>query len=226
MTSTVKAESGADPEAAPEEEGRRGGLSTWARIKRERWMYLFLVPGLLFIIVFKYVPLAGNIVAFQDYSPYLGFSESEWVGLDNFIEVFTDPDIANALVNTLIISLLQLVLFFPAPIALALLLNSIMSGRVKRTIQSIVYLPHFIGWVILVSLWTEILGGAGLLNQLLGHYGFDTVNIMANPTFFPFLMVLQDIWKNVGWGTIIFLAALTTIDVNLYEAAVIDGANR
>lgn len=201
-------------------------LSRWAKIKRERWMYLFVLPGLLFILVFRYVPLLGNVVAFQDYSPYMGFRGSPWIGFGNFVDLFTDPDVAIALKNTLIISLLQLILFFPAPIGLALLVNSIISGKIRRVIQSIVYLPHFIGWVILVSLWTAILGGSGLLNELLREYGIPTLNIMANPSFFPFLMVLQDIWKNIGWGTIIFLAALTTIDDNLYEAAVMDGAGR
>lgn len=224
MTTTVQTR----PEQQPADRrpATPNGLTTWAKMKRERWIYAFIVPGLLYIIVFRYLPLLGNIVAFQDYSPYLGFTGSPWVGLSNFTALFTDPDVANALINTLIISFLQLILFFPAPIALALLLNSIISGRVKRVIQSIVYLPHFIGWVILVSLWTEILGGAGLLNQILRSAGMDPVNIMANPGFFPMLMVLQDIWKNTGWGTIIFLAALTTIDLNLYEAAVMDGAGR
>lgn len=201
-------------------------LTTWTKIKRERWMYLFTLPGLVFILLFMYVPLLGNVVAFQDYSPYTGFSGSPWVGFQNFIDLFADPDVATALRNTLIISFLQLILFFPAPIGLALLLNSVISGKLRRVIQSIVYLPHFIGWVILVSLWTTVLGGSGLLNGLLREYGLPSINIMANPTFFPFLMVLQDIWKNIGWGTIIFLAALTTIDDNLYEAAVVDGAGR
>lgn len=187
-------------------------------------MYLFIVPGFLYFVVFSYLPLLGNVVAFQDYSPYLGFSGSPWVGFQNFVDLFNDPGVGQALINTIEISVLQLLFFFPATIALALLLNSMIRGGVKRLVQSIVYLPHFIGWVILVSLWMQILGGAGLLNQLLRDHGMATINIMSNPTFFKPLMVLQDTWKNIGWGTIIFLAALTKIDLNLYEASVVDGA--
>ena len=194
------------------------------RIWRERWMYALLLPGVLFVVVFRYVPLLGNVIAFQDYSPYLGFADSAWVGLQNFADLFTTPDVGTALVNTLVISGLQLVLYFPAPIALALLLNSLMSESIKRAVQSVVYLPHFIGWVIVVSIWQQVLGGDGLVNQVLRTSGMHTVSVMANPDFFKPLMVLQDVWKEVGWGTIIFLAALTAIDLSLYESAAIDGA--
>lgn len=203
---------------------RRRGSSLWMRIRRERWMYLFILPGFLYFVVFQYLPLLGNVVAFQDYSPYLGFLNSPWVGLDNFSQMVTDPDVINAVINTIIINGLQLVFFFPAPIALALLLNSIMSQPVKRVIQSIVYLPYFIGWVVLVSVWQSVLGGDGLLNQALSSHGIGTVNLLTNPVLFKPMMVLQYMWKNVGWGTIIFLAAISKVDTNLYEASVVDGA--
>jgi putative aldouronate transport system permease protein len=205
--------------------GRRPRPGTLgARIWRERWMYLLLVPGLLYIVLFRYAPLVGNVIAFQDYSPYLGFADSAWVGLRNFADLLTSPDVGTALTNTLIITGLQLVLFFPAPIALALLLNSLMTDAIRRAVQSVIYLPHFIGWVIVVSIWQQVLGGDGFLNQVLRSQGLHTVNILANPDLFKPLMVLQDIWKEVGWGTIIFLAALTAVDVSLYEAAAMDGA--
>ena len=194
------------------------------RIWQNRWMYLFMLPGFVYFVVFKYLPYLGNIIAFQDYSPFLGFS-SPFVGLDNFRHLFTDPAFANALKNTLEISLLSLLFSFPAPIILALLLNSIISERVKRTVQSIVYLPHFIGWIIIVALWQQMLGGDGFINQFLRNQGHATINIMANPGFFKPLVILQQNWKNMGWGTIIILAALTRIDVQLYEAAAMDGAN-
>src|ERR1700737_4663380 len=120
---------------------------------RERWMSLLLLPGLVYVVVFRYVPLVGNVIAFQDYSPYLGLADSAWVGLQNFADLFTTPEVGTALANTLVISGLQLVLYFPAPIALALLLNSLMTESVKRAIQSVVYLPHFIGGVMVVSIW-------------------------------------------------------------------------
>jgi putative aldouronate transport system permease protein len=201
---------------------RRAALRT--RIWRERWMYVLLLPGVLYVVLFRYVPLLGNVIAFQDYSPYLGFADSAWVGLQNFADLFTTPEVGTALTNTLVISGLQLILYFPAPIALALLLNSLMTESVKRAIQSVVYLPHFIGWVIVVSIWQQVLGGDGLVNQVLRTGGLHSINVMANPDLFKPLMVLQDIWKEVGWGTIIFLAALTAIDLSLYESAAIDGA--
>lgn len=187
-------------------------------------MYAFILPGFLFFVVFRYLPLLGNVVAFEDYSPYLGFVGSPWVGFDNFVALFTNPAVGNALVNTLIINGLQILFFFPAAIGLALLLNSVLNVGIKRTIQSIVYLPYFIGWVVLVSVWASVLGGDGILNHTLSNFGLPTVNLMRNPATFKPMMVLEYIWKNVGWGTIIFLAAISKIEVHLYEAAVVDGA--
>lgn len=191
----------------------------------DRWMYLCILPGLLYFIVFKYIPLVGNVIAFQKFSPFLGFAKSPWVGFDNFQRLFSDPDLGNALRNTLAFSILQLLFFFPVPIMLALLLNSILFEPTKRVLQSVLYLPHFISWVVIIALWQRILGGDGLLNQYLREIGQPTANIMNNPDLFKPLVVLQLVWKETGWGTIIFLAALTKIDPTLYEAAVVDGAN-
>jgi putative aldouronate transport system permease protein len=201
-----------------------GGPTLRQRIWQNRWMYAFFMPGVIYFLVFIYLPLIGNVIAFKDYSPFLGFRASPWVGLENFRRIFTDPDFARALTNTLKIEGLQLVFAFPAPLLLALLLNSMVSERTKRAVQSIVYLPHFLSWVIIISLWQQVFGGAGLINQILRNQGMDTINIMANPDFFKPLVVLQAIWKEVGWGTILFMAALTKIEVELYEAAVMDGA--
>lgn len=195
------------------------------RIWANRAVYLFMLPGVLWYVVFHYFPLLGNVIAFKDYSVFVGILESPWVGLENFRKMIDDPNFLRALKNTLIIQGLQLVFAFPAPLLLALLLNSIISDKVKRTVQSIVYLPHFLGWVIVISMWQQVFGGTGFVNQVLMNQGFDRVNIMNNPDNFYGLVVAQSIWKEVGWGTIIFLAALTKIDVQLYEAAVIDGAN-
>jgi len=202
--------------------GKRSS-SLGQRLWRERGMYLFILPGFLYFIVFRYVPYLGNIIAFQEYSPFLGF-ESPWVGLDNFRRLFTDPDFKIALQNTIVISVLQLVFFFPMPVILALLLNSIISEPVKRVMQSVLYLPHFISWVIIIALWGQIFGGAGFINQILRNQDLSTINIMMNPGFFKPLVVLQLIWKETGWGTILILAALTRIDTALYEAAAMDGA--
>jgi putative aldouronate transport system permease protein len=203
---------------------RRSEASVWSKVRRERWMYAFVLPGFVFFVVFRYLPLLGNVVAFEDYSPYLGFFDSPWVGLDNFTALFSSPTVGSALMNTLIINGLQIAFYFPATISLALLLNSLMRPGVKKVVQSIVYLPYFIGWVVLVSVWQSVLGGDGLLNHLLSSHGLGAVNLMTNPTIFKPMMVVQYMWKNVGWGAIIFLAAISKVEVHLYEAAVVDGA--
>ena len=200
------------------------GPRLWHTIVAERWMYLFIVPGALYFLVFEYLPLLGNVIAFQDFSPFLGISGSPFIGLENFRHLLTDGDFKLALANTVTIELLQLVFAFPAPLVLALVLNSILNAPIKRLMQSATYLPHFLSWVIVIALWQQVFGGAGFINQLLRNQGFETANIMANPDFAKPLFVLENIWKEMGWGTILFLAALTKIDAELYEAAVVDGA--
>ena len=200
--------------------------SLWQRMWRERWIYLLITPGVIYFVAFQYLPLLGNIIAFQDFSPFLGFFDSPWVGLDNFARLFTDPDVGIAVSNTLIISLLQIVFAFPIPIALAIALNNMISNRARRFLQSVLYLPHFISWVIIISIFQQILGGDGFINNFIRGIGGQPLDIMTNPDFFKPLVVLQVIWKDSGWSTIIFLAALTAIDLSLYEAAVIDGANK
>lgn len=208
------------------------GASLIRRIWRERLMYLLIMPGVIYFCVFNYLPLIGNVIAFQDWSPFAaakegpfrGFLVGPWVGLQNFRNMFSDPDFKTAFVNTVQIEILQLVFAFPAPLALALLLNSMISEKLKRTMQTIVYLPHFLSWVIIISIWKQFFGSTGLVNQGLNAVGVQSINIMSNPDLFKPLVVSQGIWKEVGWGTIIFLAALTKIDFTLYEAAVVDGA--
>jgi putative aldouronate transport system permease protein len=200
------------------------GPRLWQQIARERWIYLFILPGALYFLVFEYLPLLGNIIAFQDFSPFLGIRDSPFIGLENFGRLLTDTDFRVALVNTVQIELLQLVFAFPAPLVLALVLHGILNGPLRRTMQSVAYLPHFLSWVIVIALWQQVFGGAGFINQLLRNQGVDALNIMSNPDFAKPLFILQAIWKEMGWGTIIFLAALSKIEAELYEAAVVDGA--
>src|SRR5690606_33093009 len=170
-------------------DGRRARrMPLLKRIWRERWMYLLILPGFLYFVVFQYLPLGGNVAAWQDYSPFLGLEKSLWVGWENFERIFVDPELIDSLWNTLLLSALQIVFAFPAPIALALLLTSIMSERVKRAIQMIVYLPHFIGWVIVVSIWNEMLGPLGVLNNLINLFGMPRLDIIGNPDWFPALV--------------------------------------
>jgi putative aldouronate transport system permease protein len=217
---------GAQPQPADAALPRaRSGPSILAQIRRDWVMLALAAPGIIYFILFYYLPLFGYVIAFQDYQPFLGF-ESPWVGWDNFRDMLRDPRFWQAVSNTLQITLLQLILFFPAPLGLALLLNGIMSTKVRRFVQTVVYMPHFLSWVIVVALFQQILGGGGVVNYLLRDGGFATMDVMSNPALFKPLVVLQLIWKETGWATIIFLAALLSIDSSLYEAAATDGADR
>lgn len=196
-------------------------------LKQQKWMILLLLPGLIYFIVFKYAPMFGIVIAFQDFNPYSGFAGSAWVGLKNFHSFFTNPDFFRLLRNTLGISLLSLVLYFPAPIILALLLNEIRCQKFKRIAQTFVYIPHFISWVIVGTLTYQILNiNDGIIFNLIETVTGRSVDILGSPSCFWGLIVGQDIWKETGYGTIIFLAALTGVDVQLYEAAEVDGAGR
>ncbi|WP_084557241.1 ABC transporter permease subunit [Hamadaea tsunoensis] len=197
------------------------------RLLRDRVLVLVAVPGVLVLLVFHYLPWLGNIIAFKDYQPYLGIKDSPWVGLDNFhVLVDGDPAFRNALTNTLLITLLQVVVVFPVPIALALLLDSLASERLKRLTQSVLYLPHFLSWVIVIAVFQEMFGNAGLLNTVLRQHDLATLSIVGNPDLFKAVVTSQVLWKDAGWATILFLAALSRIDPELYEASAVDGAGR
>jgi putative aldouronate transport system permease protein len=202
----------------------RGNLRL--RFKRDRSLVLMALPAVILLGVFAYLPMLGNVVAFQDYSPYVGIPESPWVGTDNFARVLADADFWHAVKNTLVITAFQLVFFFPIPIALAMLLNSLVNPRLRAAVQAVVYLPHFFSWVLVVSVFQQIFGGAGLLNQSLRANGWQAMDIMTNPDTFLFLLTSQAVWKDAGWGIIVFLAALSAIDPAQYEAAAVDGAGR
>lgn len=206
---------------------RRDRPGFWAKLWRDRLLFLFALPGLVVLITYHYLPILGNVIAFKNYRPYRGIGGSDWVGLENFRVIYEgDPAFLNALANTLILTALQAVLVFPAPIVLALLLNSLLSERIKRIVQSILYLPHFLSWVVVVALFQQLLGGSGLLNNFLRSHGWDAMTIVGNPDLFRPLLLAQVLWKDTGWATIIFLAALAAISADLYEAAAVDGAGR
>ncbi|MFI6875185.1 ABC transporter permease [Streptomyces sp. NPDC050400] len=177
-----------------------------------------------YFLVFHYGALVGNVIAFKDYVPFDGIWGSPWVGLDNFQRMLQDSDFWHSVINTMLIAVLQLVFYFPVPLALALLLHSLTWGTVRRFVQSVAYLPHFVSWVIVVALFQQVLGDTGMVNGFLGDAGLHTVDIVGNPDAFKPLVVAQVIWKDAGWGTIIFLAALSQVDEQQYEAAAIDGA--
>ncbi|MEO3876392.1 ABC transporter permease subunit [Nonomuraea sp. B12E4] len=195
-----------------------------ARLWRDSPLLVMVAPAVIILLLFTYVPLLGTVIAFMDYVPFLGFTGSEWVGWDNFTSLFADSAFWNALWNTAQITFLQIVLFFPVPILLAVLLNTIAMPMAKRFVQSVIYLPHFLSWVIIVALFQQILGGDGVLNRFLITHEMTPLQIMTNPDTFKLLLTTQAVWKDAGWGTIIFLAAIAAINPGLYEAATIDGA--
>lgn len=194
---------------------------------RKHWMlYLMALPGVLYFIIFKYVPLGGSMIAFQNYQIFKGIFGSAWIGFDNFKFIFTYQDFYNVLRNTSVIALYKLVFGFPAPIILAVLFNEVRHMLAKRIMQSLFYLPHFLSWVVVGGIVFELLSNKGMFNMFRGWLGMEPTLFMQQERFFRPIVVLSGIWKEVGWGTIIYLAAITGINPNLYEAAVMDGANR
>ncbi|MER6784976.1 ABC transporter permease subunit [Streptomyces sp. NPDC000658] len=236
--SEAEADDKAKTPAAPggEADARRrpptGKLSLRLRFRRDRVLLLMTLPALLLVLVFSYVPILGNVVAFQDYDPYVSDNgivsilHSPWVGFDNFQRIFADSAFWDAVRNTLVLFGLQLVLYFPIPIMLALLINSVVRPKVRALSQAILYLPHFFSWVLVIAVFQQLFGGAGLLSQLLRQHGYDGLDIMTDPATFKFLITAESVWKDAGWGIIVFLAALASVPTDLYEAAAMDGAGR
>lgn len=196
-------------------------------IARDKWLYIMLIPGIIYFILFKFIPMFGIVIAFQDYSPYLGFTGSKWVGIEYFKDFFTSPDFFRLLSNTLILGILNITIGFVFPIILALLLNELKSGIYKKCIQTAIYVPHFVSWTIVASISVILLTpDTGVLGNLLSALVGHEVDVLTEPGLFKLMIVAQSIWKESGYGTIIYLAALATVDVEQYEAAIIDGAGR
>ncbi|MCU6795724.1 MULTISPECIES: ABC transporter permease [Paenibacillus] len=190
-------------------------------------IYAMIIPGFIYFILFKYIPISGSIIAFQDYNLYTGIWKSPFVGFKHFETLFTYPEFLNILTNTILISIYQLVFGFPAPVLLAILLNEVRKMWFKRSIQTIMYLPHFLSWVIVGGLVINVLSpNYGIINDLLDFFGFERIFFMQKPEYFRSIVVWSGIWKEVGWNTIIYLAALASINPELYEAADVDGAGR
>jgi putative aldouronate transport system permease protein len=199
----------------------------WSGIKRDKFLYLLAFPGLLYFLLFRYLPMWGIVISFQNYSPYQGLWRSPWVGLEHFQRFFSNPDFLILFRNTMAINLLSLVFFFPLPIFLSVLLNELKYMTYKKLLQSVIYLPHFLSWVIIAGITFLLMStGDGVMNKVLVSFGMDKIDFLTNKNYFWGLLTLQSIWKDAGWGTVIFLAAIASVDPQLYEAAKIDGANR
>ncbi len=206
------------------------GKEYWRRlgadILRDKWLYLLLLPGFIYFVVFKYLPMWGIVISFENYVPYSGIFGSEWVGLKWFEYFFKFPSWTRYLKNTLILSFMNLIFYFPAPILLALLLNEMRSLRYKKILQTFLYVPHFISIVIVVSITMTLFNPGGIIYRVTEMFLGKPINYMGSPDTFRWMIIGQSIWKETGWGTIIFLAALTNVDTQLYEAAMVDGAGR
>lgn len=198
------------------------------KVKRQLPLHLMIIPGLILIILFSYVPMAGIVIAFQKFIPARGlFGDQQWIGLDNFRYVFNLPSFKRVIWNTLYISSLKLIFGILVPITFAVLLNELKHAVLKRSIQTTIYLPYFLSWVVLGGILIDILSPSmGIVNSMLGAIGLPKIFFLGDNTWFPITLIASDVWKTFGYGTIVYLAAITGIDPGLYEAATIDGGNR
>ncbi|MBD2845528.1 sugar ABC transporter permease [Paenibacillus sp. IB182496] len=223
MNSTAPASGRGAAPAAP----TRRSSERLRRIVKNRYLYIMILPGALFFLLFKYVPMWGLVISFQNYQPYLGISGSDWVGLQHFERLFAEPTFWMIFRNTLVLFALNLVFFFPVPILLALMLNEVRQLMFKRIVQTIVYIPHFMSWVIIVSISFVMLTlDGGIVNELLVFFGLEKINFLLSNSWFRPMYIAQVIWREAGWGTIVYLAAIAAVDPQLYEAARMDGAGR
>nr|WP_246313326.1 ABC transporter permease subunit [Paenibacillus foliorum] len=199
----------------------------WSRIVKSRYLYVMVTPGLLYFALFKYLPMWGVLIAFKDYLPFRGFWNSPWVGFKHFDRFFHDPVFWLLFKNTFILAVYNIVFFFPIPILIALMLNELRLEWFKRSIQTAIYIPHFVSWVVVVGMvYTFFSTEGGIVTNMLVSAGMDKINFLMSNDWFRPMIILEVIWKESGWGTIIFLAALSGVDPTLYEAAKMDGASR
>ena len=208
--------------------GKSKNKTKWGvYFRRNFWLYLFLIPGLLSIFLFKIKPIYGLQIAFKDYNIVKGIWESDWVGLKHFRDLFRSVSFVNVFKNSILTSLYRLLWGFPTPIILALALNEMKHTGYKRVLQTVMYLPHFISWVVVAGMLTGLLSQTtGVINSIIVMCGGEKIAFLTSPKWFRVVLIAAEVWKEAGWGTIIYLSALAGIDVSLYEAAAIDGANR
>ena len=193
---------------------------------RNKSLYLIVIPVIVFYLLFNYAPMYGAVIAFKDFKPQRGILGSDWVGLKHFIAFFKNPSFIPLLRNTIRISASSLIFGFPAPIILAILLNELKSAKYSKIVQNFTYMPHFISMVVICGMLRTFCAKNGIINYVLSFFGFEPTNLLVNSSYFTTIYVASEIWQQVGWGAIIYLAALMSIDSQLYEAAMIDGAGK
>lgn len=196
------------------------------RIWKNRMVYTLLIPGLVWYIIFAYGPMGGLSLAFKEYKASLGILKSPWIGLENYVYVFRDAAFTKSIIRTLTINFGRMIFVFPVPVLLALIINELRFARLKKGIQTILTFPHFLSWVVIASIMINLLSYNGLVNSFLKLIGLETVNFLGNPSGFVPLLYVSAIWKQAGWDAIIYLAAISGVDMDQYEAAEIDGAGR
>lgn len=199
---------------------------TWKIIKKNKAVYIMLLPVILYYVLFHYKPMYGIIIAFMDYNPRRGIDFNDWVGLQHFKDFFTGYYFGRLLANTLKLSFATLIFGFPIPIILALLINELRSKKFSKIVQSITYMPHFVSMVVLCAMVRQFVGGNGFITAFMSLFGYEGGNLLANGKYWIPIYVISNIWQGAGWGSIVYLAALTSIDSQLYDAAKVDGANR
>lgn len=196
-------------------------------IRKNYDLYLLLIPGLVMIVLFRYVPMYGITIAFKDFNIFEGIMKSQWVGFENFQKLFTTPEFFRIFRNTLLISCYKIIFNFPLPIIIAICLNEMRCLKLKKTIQTVIYLPHFLSWVIVAGIFSSVLStSGGIVNSLIENFGGQPIPFLMSKQWFRSILVLTDGWKTMGWGSIIYIAAISGIDQELYEAAEMDGAGR
>lgn len=194
--------------------------------KRELPLYIMLIPGVVFALVFNYLPMFGLVMAFQDFSPLRSFTGSEWVGIRNFQDMLALPTFWTVVRNTLFISVIKIILRLLVPLILALLLNEVLNNAFKRTAQTVFFLPYFLSWAVMGGVLRELFEYDGTVNAFLQSFGVDPVMFLGSNTWFPIIIIVSDVWKDMGYNMIIFLAAITNVDPALNESAALDGASR
>ncbi len=192
-----------------------------------KWVYLMLLPVIIYFVVFKYIPMYGIVIAFKDYNVFKGITGSPWVGFKIFQKIFANKNFWNSIRNTFSLNLLTLAVSFPLTIMVSLMINEVMHTRLKKIVQSILYLPHFISWVVVASIVVNLFSqNGGTINLMLNQLGINSVPFLSDKHWWIFTYVISNVWKEIGWGTIIYLAALTGVDETLYEASYLDGATK
>ncbi len=201
---------------------------TWKKFVRQSPYLVMIIPGFILVFIFSYIPMAGVLLAFQDFNPAKGlFGNQKWVGIDNFTFIFNLPGFRQAFINTIVIAFWKIITTLIIPIIIALMLNELKSNKIRRLSQTLIYLPYFLSWVILGGVFQDLLSpGTGLINQVLTSIGFDPIFFLGSNKYFRGTLIVTNAWKEFGFGTVVYLAAMTGIDPGFYEAASLDGANR